>query len=92
EIPAGDTADADAAPWDARPRSWVAPGMQAWFLQRDRQDPAGYAETWLQDSSLELDPPAYEAAYRGYLEDFDARGVAGVGFGHVWLRRPTADG
>ncbi|MGJ5609278.1 methyltransferase, partial [Micrococcus luteus] len=92
EIPAGDTADADTAPWDVRPRSWVAPGMQAWFLQRDRQDPAGYAETWLQDSSLELDPPAYEAAYRGYLEDFDARGVAGVGFGHVWLRRPAADG
>ena len=92
EIPAGDTADADTAPWDARPRSWVAPGMQAWLLQRDRQDPAGYAETWLQDSSLELDPPAYEAAYRGYLDDFAARGVAGVGFGHVWLRRPAADG
>ncbi|MBU8651033.1 methyltransferase, partial [Micrococcus luteus] len=92
EIPAGDTTDADTAPWNARPRSWVAPGMQAWLLQRDRQDPAGYAETWLQDSSLELDPPAYEAAYRGYLEDFDARGVAGVGFGHVWLRRPAADG
>ena len=73
EIPAGDTTDADTAPWNARPRSWVAPGMQAWLLQRDRQDPAGYAETWLQDSSLELDPPAYEAAYRGYLEDFDAR-------------------
>ncbi|MBY0180176.1 methyltransferase [Micrococcus luteus] len=92
EIPAGGTADADTAPWDARPRSWVAPGMQAWLLQRDRQDPAGYAETWLQDSSLELDPPAYEAAYRGYLDDFAARGVAGVGFGHVWLRRPAADG
>lgn len=92
EIPTGDTADADTAPWDARPRSWVAPGMQAWFLQRDRQDPAGYAETWLQDSSLELDPPAYETAYRGYLDDFAARGVAGVGFGHVWLRRPAADG
>ena len=92
EITAGDTADADTAPWNARPRSWVAPGMQAWLLQRDRQDPAGYAETWLQDSSLELDPPAYEAAYRGYLDDFAARGVAGVGFGHVWLRRPAADG
>ncbi|MGC5047929.1 DUF7059 domain-containing protein [Micrococcus porci] len=89
EVPAGD----DAAPaWDARPRSWVGPGMQAWFVQRDRQDPAGYAETWLQDSSLELDPDAYEAAYRGYLDDFAARGVTGVGFGHVWLRRPAADG
>ncbi|WP_404465883.1 methyltransferase [Micrococcus antarcticus] len=89
EIPAeGD----GAAAWDARPRSWIAPGVQAWIIQRDSQDPAGYAETWLRDSSLELDPHAYEAAYRGYLEDFVARGVSGVGFGHVWLRRPAADG
>lgn len=82
----------DAVAWDARPRSWVAPGMQAWIVQRDRQDPAGYAETWLRDSSLVLDRAAYEAAYRGYLADFAARGVAEVGFGHVWLRRPAADG
>lgn len=89
----GDLADtAGPAPWDARPRSWIAPGMQGWIIQRDAQDPAGYAETWLQDSSLELDPHRYEAAYRGYLEDFAARGVAGVGFGHVWLRRPVDDG
>ena len=89
------TADDDgpaASDWAARPRSWVAPGMQAWIVQRDLQDAAGYAETWLQDSSLELDPSAYEAAYRGYLADFAARGVAGVGFGHVWLRRPVEDG
>ncbi|MEX3565447.1 DUF7059 domain-containing protein [Micrococcus endophyticus] len=95
EIPAGAAEGGDGtgpAPWDARPRSWIAPGMQAWIVQRDSQDPAGYAETWLQDSSLELDPHRYEAAYRGYLEDFAARGVAGVGFGHVWLRRPVDDG
>lgn len=95
EIPAGAAEGGDGTgptPWDARPRSWIAPGMQAWIVQRDSQDPAGYAETWLQDSSLELDPHRYEAAYRGYLEDFAARGVAGVGFGHVWLRRPVDDG
>ncbi len=92
EIPAGAADGTGPAPWDARPRSWVAPGMQAWIVQRDSQDPAGYAETWLQDSSLELDPHRYEAAYRGYLEDFAARGVAGVGFGHVWLRRPVDGG
>ncbi|MDY6055237.1 methyltransferase [Micrococcus sp.] len=91
EIPAA--SDDDGAPaWDARPRSWVAEGMQAWFVQRDVQDAAGYAETWLQDSSLELDPEAYQRRYAEYLEDFTARGVAGVGFGHVWLRRPAADG
>ncbi|GAA3783068.1 DUF7059 domain-containing protein [Micrococcus endophyticus] len=95
EIPAGAAEGGDGTgptPWDVRPRSWIAPGMQAWIVQRDSQDPAGYAETWLQDSSLELDPHRYEAAYRGYLEDFAARGVAGVGFGHVWLRRPVDDG
>ena len=92
EIPAADD-DGPAAPaWDARPRSWVAPGMQAWFVQRDVQDPAGYAETWLQDSSLELDPERYRRRYAQYLADFAARGVAGVGFGHVWLRRPAEDG
>lgn len=87
--------------WDARPRRWVAEGaaaasaaegsevpVQAWIIQRDRQDAAGYAETWLQDSSLELDPEQYQRRYAQYLADFTARGVAAVGFGHVWLRRP----
>lgn len=93
EIPAAPDDDGAPAPaWDARPRSWVAEGIQAWFVQRDVQDAAGYAETWLQDSSLELDPEAYQRRYAQYLEDFTARGVAGVGFGHVWLRRPAADG
>lgn len=92
EIPAADDDAPAASAWDARPRSWVAPGMQAWVVQRDVQDPAGYAETWLQDSSLELDPEQYRRRYGQYLADFAARGVAGVGFGHVWLRRPAEDG
>ncbi|WIK81310.1 DUF7059 domain-containing protein [Micrococcus lylae] len=94
-----------AESWDARPRRWVAEGaaavsaaegrdvpVQAWIIQRDLQDAAGYAETWLQDSSLELDPEQYQRRYAQYLADFAARGVRGVGFGHVWLRRPAADG
>ncbi|BDZ62079.1 hypothetical protein GCM10025873_18700 [Demequina sediminis] len=32
----------------------------------------------------------FEAAYRAYLEDFDARGVRSVGFGMVLLRRPVS--
>lgn len=77
--------------WDARPRSWVPEGTDAWFLQRDLLDPSGYAETWLQDSSEQLDPAGYGTGYRRYLEDFEARGVAAVGFGYLWMRRPEAD-
>ncbi|WMY78298.1 methyltransferase [Citricoccus sp. I39-566] len=76
--------------WDARPRGWVPAGTDAWFIQRDLLDPAGYAETWLQDSSEQLDPAGYARAYRGYLADFADRGVAAVGFGYVWLRRPVS--
>jgi Methyltransferase small domain len=75
--------------WDDRPRSWVPAGIDAWFIQRDLLDPAGYAETWLQDSSEQHDPAGYERAYRRYLEDFADRGVAAVGFGYLWLRRPA---
>ncbi|MGM7671072.1 DUF7059 domain-containing protein [Microbacterium sp. A93] len=75
--------------WDARPRSWVASGTDAWFIQRDLLDPSGYAETWLQDSSEQLDPAGYAEGYRRYLADFEARGVAAVGFGYLWLRRPA---
>ncbi|MDO5634085.1 MAG: methyltransferase [Micrococcus sp.] len=74
----------------ARVREWIGTQAAAWLIQRDRQDPAGYAETWLQDSSLELDPGQYQRRYTDYLEDFAARGVAAVGFGYLWLRRPLA--
>ncbi|HRO29333.1 methyltransferase [Citricoccus sp.] len=81
--------DADGG-WDARLRDWIPAGTDAWLIQRDVADPARYAETWLQDSSEQYDPAGYAAGYRRYLEDFDARGVAAVGFGYLWLRRPEA--
>lgn len=77
--------------WDRRPRSWVPEGTDAWFVQRDLLDPAGYAETWLQDSSEQLEPEYFAAGYRSYLEDFATRGVAAVGFGYLWLRRPESE-
>jgi SAM-dependent methyltransferase len=81
--------DADGD-WDARLRGWIPAGVDAWLIQRDVADPARYAETWLQDSSEQYDPEGYAAGYRRYLEDFAARGVAAVGFGYLWLRRPDA--
>jgi len=81
----------EGAGWDARPRSWVRPGTDAWFIQREQVSPEQYAETWLQDASESRDRQHYRQAYAAYLADFGSRNVAGIGFGMVWLRRP-ADG
>ncbi|GAA1816832.1 DUF7059 domain-containing protein [Nesterenkonia flava] len=80
--------------WSARPRTWVeqasssAP-VEAWFIQRDQQTPAQYAETWLRDASEERDIPGYRSRYHQYLQDFESRRIAGIGFGMIWLRRPA---
>ncbi|MBG7587101.1 methyltransferase [Rothia kristinae] len=87
EIPA--TAPGQQADWDTRPRQWVGAETEAWFVQREELTPEGYAQTWLRDASQQRDPAAYEEAFLAYLEDFAARGVAAVGFGMVWLRRPA---
>ncbi|MGO3153138.1 MAG: DUF7059 domain-containing protein [Galactobacter sp.] len=74
--------------WAAGPAGWVPQGTECWFIQRDLEDPCGYAETWLADAAEARDPQAYASRYLDYLEDFSARGVGGVGLGLVWLRRP----
>ena len=67
-------------------RGWP---LDAWIIQRDVLDAAEYAETWLRDAGVvpERDRDAFDAAYEAYLSDFDARGVEGVGFGIITLRR-----
>lgn len=87
-----DSNQADTAePWHARPAQWLAPDIEAWFIQREQVSPGGYAETWLQDASQGRDSAAYASAYEEYLLDFASRNVAGIGFGYIFLRRP-ADG
>ncbi|MCL3861384.1 methyltransferase [Actinotalea sp. K2] len=78
--------------WRERVGSWAqASGLDAWVVQRDVQDPAEYAETWLRDggTTAERDPAGWEAGYLAWLDDFAARGVEAVGFGFVLLRRPS---
>lgn len=87
-----DTADGDTSlEWHARPAQWLAPGIEAWFIQREQVSPGGYAETWLQDASQGRDSAAYANAYEDYLLDFASRNVAGIGFGYILLRRPAED-
>jgi hypothetical protein len=82
EIPAG-------TEWHERPRSWIGPDADAWFIQREQVGPEQYAETWLQDASESRDRKHYRDAYAAYLADFASRNVAGIGFGMIWLRRPA---
>ena len=86
-----DSADPEAPrPWDERPRAWVADGgAEAWFIQREALTPASYAETWLKDASENRDRSHYEQTYVAYLNDFASRNVHSIGFGMIWLRRPT---
>lgn len=91
ESAAGTADDGGAQPqWHARPAQWLAPGTDAWFIQREQVSPGGYAETWLQDASQGRDSASYADAYEDYLLDFAARNVVGIGFGYILLRRPAA--
>lgn len=81
EVPAG-------TEWHERPRGWVRPDTDAWFIQREQVSPGQYAETWLQDASEGRDRQHYRDAYAAYLDDFASRNVQAIGFGMVWLRRP----
>ena len=76
--------------WDERVRAWVADGgAEAWIIQREALSPASYAETWLKDASENRDRSHYEQTYVAYLNDFASRNVHSIGFGMIWLRRPT---
>ncbi|MFD3444151.1 methyltransferase [Microbacteriaceae bacterium 4G12] len=69
-----------------RVREWLTgTRLDAWFLEREVQDGAQYAETWIRDGGTRSGPE-FDRLYDAWLEDFDARGVESVGFGYVTLR------
>lgn len=79
-------------PWDERVRAWVEDaGAEAWIIQRETLSPESYAETWLKDASENRDRKHYEQTYLAYLNDFESRNVHSIGFGMIWLRRPTEE-
>ncbi|MFE5672980.1 methyltransferase [Agromyces sp. NPDC056523] len=75
-----------------RAAGWAATsGLDYWIVERERQDPSEYAETWIRDGGTRPGTPEFEALHAAWLDDFADRGVESVGFGYVLLRRP-ADG
>lgn len=78
--------------WADVVREWLAPtGLDAWVVQRETQDPAEYAELWVRDGGHRPGTAQYEQMYAAWLDDFEARGVAEIGFGVITLQHPTCD-
>ncbi|MEN2737016.1 methyltransferase [Microbacterium sp. X-17] len=72
-----------------RVRGWVddsAQPLDAWVIERDTEDAAQYAETWIRDGGTRPGP-VFDTLLGAWLDDFEARGVREVGFGYVLLRR-----
>ncbi len=78
-------ADADGL---TRAADWATDsGLDVWVLERDRLDPARYAETWIRDGGTRPGAPEFERLVAAWMDDFAHRGVTEVGFGYVVLRR-----
>ncbi|WP_440709819.1 DUF7059 domain-containing protein [Herbiconiux sp. YIM B11900] len=79
-----------------RVRSWVPrsgeQALDAWVIERERQDAPTYAETWIRDGGTRPGTPAFEALYSAWLDDFRGRGVSEVGFGYLLFRKPPTSG
>lgn len=78
--------------WRERVAAWLPEGIDAWVVQRERQDPVEYAAMWLRDGGCapERDQAAFETRLGAWIEDFAAREVEAVGFGYLVLHRPDA--
>jgi methylase of polypeptide subunit release factors len=76
-----------------RVRQWVAASdvpLDAWIVERETLDPLSYAELWIRDGGTLPGSAEFASLIDAWLEDFAARGVTGIGFGYVLLRRPVS--
>lgn len=81
-----------------RVRSWIdeesagtSGSIDAWVIERGKQDVALYAETWIRDGGTRPGPD-FDELSNLWLDDFASRDVASVGFGYVTLRRNQTSG
>ncbi len=85
------------SPWGTngldRVRTWIenAPeesgALGAWVIERDRIDPARYAETWARDGGAKPGEPEFEHMMEAWLEDFAARHITAIGLGSIRISR-----
>jgi len=79
-----------AGSWRDAVAAWLPEGLDAWVIERELQDPVEYATMWLRDGGLtpERDAEGFDAALGAWIDDFEVRGVQGVGFGYLIVHRP----
>ncbi|MDQ1205155.1 methylase of polypeptide subunit release factors [Microbacterium sp. SORGH_AS 862] len=82
----GNWEDPDGLAGLERVRAWTE-GVGAWVIEREQLDPARYAELWVRDGGTRPGSDEHEALIGAWLDDFETRGVAGVGLGWVQLMR-----
>lgn len=76
-----------------RVRAWFADtALDVWVIERERQDPAAYAETWIRDGGTKPGSAEFDGLVDAWLDDFQDRRVTGVGFGYVVVRKPQPGG
>lgn len=63
-----------------------AGALGAWVLERDRIDPARYAETWARDGGAKPGEPEFEHMIDAWLNDFAARQVTAIGLGSIRIK------
>lgn len=61
-------------------------GLEYWIVERDRLDPARYAETWIRDGGTRRGGVEWERLVDAWLTDFAQRNVDEIGFGYLLLR------
>ena len=58
-----------------------------WIIERDRLDPAQYAETWARDGGVRVGTGTFTTNVHAWLQDFSSRRVTRIGLGSIRLRR-----
>ncbi len=65
---------------------WIdVAGLDGWVIEREVQDAALYAQTWIRDGGTRAGAE-FDRLEGAWLDDFERRGVTSVGFGYVLLR------
>lgn len=71
--------------------SWVPSDLDLWVVQREELSPLAYAELWIRDGGTTPRDAGFTLLLSAWLDDFEARGVTGVGFGYILVRRPRGN-